>query len=124
MAKKIFINPDEVKRASNALKDFHIEHVLTEYKFRNTKVVRQALLIVKNKDKDEALAAINMAEISVLRVKNCRRFETMALLHTYYQPKFECKCRCCGKTFMSAHKEAVWCSEKCKSDFRKAKKCL
>lgn len=124
MAKKIFIKQSEVTRASHALKDFHIEHVLVEYKFHNTNKVRQSLIVVKNKDKDEALTVITTAEISVLRVKNCRRFETMAASHTHYQPKFECKCRCCGKTFMSAHKEAVWCSEKCKSDFRKAKKCL
>lgn len=124
MAKKIFIRPSEVTRASHALKDFHIEHVLVQYKDKKNNNIRQSLVVVKNKDKDEALTVITTAEIFVLRVKNCRRFETMALLHTYYQPKFECKCRCCGKTFMSAHKEAVWCSKTCRSNFRKAKKCL
>lgn len=124
MAKKIFIRPSEVTRASNALKDFHIEHVLVQYKDKKNNNIRQSLIVVKNKDKDEALVAIDTAKILILRMKSCRRFEMMAALHTHYQPEFECKCRCCGKTFKSAHKEAVWCSSGCRSSFRKAKKCL
>ena len=123
MAKKIVLSSTEVTRASNALKDFHIEHVLVSYP-EHQKENRPAtsFIVVLNKDLNLAKEAIAKAKLSILKIKNSRHYETLALKHQHYQPKFTCKCRYCGKEFTSAVKEAVWCSPKCKQDFRNAKK--
>lgn len=123
MAKKIVLSGTEVTRASNALKDFHVEHVLVSYP-EHQKENRPATLfiVVLNKDLNLAKEAIAEAKLSILKIKNSRHYETLALKHQHYQPTFTCKCRHCGKEFTSAVKEAVWCSKKCKQDFRNAKK--
>ena len=123
MAKKIVLSSTEVTRASNALKDFHVEHVLVSYP-EHQKENRPATLfiVVLNKDLNLAKEAIAEAKLSILKIKNSRHYETLALKHQHYQPTFTCKCRHCGKEFTSAVKEAVWCSKKCKQDFRNAKK--
>ena len=123
MAKKIVLSGTEVTRASNALKDFHVEHVLVSYP-EHQKENRPATLfiVVLNKDLNLAKEAIAEAKLSILKIKNSRHYETLALKHQHYQPTFTYKCRHCGKEFTSAVKEAVWCSKKCKQDFRNAKK--
>jgi len=123
MAKKIVLSSTEVTRASNALKDFHVEHVLVSYP-EHQKENRPATLfiVVLNKDLNLAKEAIAEAKLSILKIKNSRHYEKLALKHQHYQPKFTCKCRHCAKEFTSAVKEAVWCSPKCKQDFRNAKK--
>lgn len=123
MAKKIVLSGTEVTRASNALKDFHVEHVLVSYP-EHQKENRPAtsFIVVLNKDLNLAKEAITEAKLSIFKIKNSRHYETLALKHQHYQPTFTCKCRHCGKTFTSHVKEAVWCSPKCKQDFRNAKK--
>ena len=102
---------------SNGLKDLHIEHV--HIKDRNE-------IIVKNKELDNVKALLNSGKTDAVlkKVKNARRFETIALKHIdgYYEPTFTCVCRGCGKNFTSHVKEAVWCSAKCHSDYRKTHK--
>ena len=116
MAKKInFIATSEVVRASNALKDMHIEHVMVEYPKKVYLVIRNRLLA----DANATFAAIG---VTPTHVKTQRHFESVALQHTYYQPQFDCKCRRCGKTFKSVVKEAVWCSKECKKAFRDEKR--
>ena len=116
MAKKIiFSTSEEVKRASNALKDFHIEHVLVNYPDK-------MFIVVMNKDLAEAKASLELTNISIRKVHGARRFEMYALQHTYHQPKFECVCRECGKKFMHVVKYAAWCSSDCKKKFRNARR--
>ena len=123
MAKKIVLSGTEVTRASNALKDFHVEHVLVSYP-EHQKENRPAtsFIVVLNKDLNLAKEAIAEAKLSILKIKNSRHYETLALKHQHHQPKFTCKCRQCKQDFTSTVKEAVWCSKKCKQDFRNAKK--
>lgn len=122
MAKKInFIAASEVVRASNALKDMHIEHVMVEYPKRedqNSKVY----LVVRNRLLADANATFAAIGVTPTRVKTQRHYESVAMQHTYYQPQFDCKCRHCGKTFKSVVKEAVWCSKECKKAFRDEKR--
>lgn len=128
MAKKIVLSSTEVTRASNALKDFHCEHIVVNYP-ENKKENKPAksFIVVLNKDFKDAKTAIKEASINILKTKNARHFERLALSQmekdekAYFVPKFQCKCRHCGKTFTSNHKEAAWCSDKCKKDFRNAK---
>lgn len=113
MAKKIVTKNSQ--KASASLKKRKIEHVLVQHK-------DDAFVVVLNKDVCDAIAVIKVDNQDVLRVKNVRHYEMIALRHTHYQPQFECKCRQCGKTFMHPIKEAAWCSKKCKQAFRKTKK--
>lgn len=125
MAKKIIVN--EVSRASNALKDFQIEHVVATYPAHKDKPAH-SFIVVLNKSFEDAKIAINEAGVSIIKTKNARHFERLALSQmesnekAYFVPKFQCKCRHCGKTFTSNHKDAAWCSDKCHKDFRNAKK--
>jgi hypothetical protein len=122
MAKKInFIATSEVVRASNALKDMHIEHVMVEYPKHENKDAK-VYLIVRNRLLADAIATFTAIGVTPTRVKTQRHFESVALHHTYYQPQFDCKCRHCGKTFKSVVKEAVWCSKECKKAFRDEKR--
>lgn len=122
MAKKInFIAASEVARASNALKDMHIEHVMVEYPKRKDKDGK-VYLVVRNRLLADAIAAFTAIGVTPTHVKTQRHFESTALRHTYYQPQFDCKCRYCGKTFKSVVKEAVWCSKECKKTFRNEKR--
>ena len=113
MAKKIKVA--YIKKASESLKQRKIEHVLVEYK-------NDAFLVVMNKYYHDAKAVILADGCSILKTKNVRHFEMIALSHEHYQPTFECTCRNCGKTFKHVVKEATWCSKKCKKEFRNKKK--
>ena len=116
MAKKInFKAADDAQRASNALKDMHIEHVLVEYKHDD---VVTKFVVVLNRYLSDAKKACEEAKIKGMCVKNWRHYETTALNHTHYQPQFDCKCRQCGKMFKSVVKEAVWCSKDCRHAHR------
>ena len=125
MAKRIIVN--EVSRASNALKDFQIEHVVATYPANKYKPAH-SFIVVLNKSFEDAKIVIKEAGVSIIKTKSYRHFERLALSqmeldkNAYFVPKFQCKCRHCGKTFTSNHKEAVWCSDKCRKDFRNAKK--
>ena len=78
MAKKInFTTVEEVKRASNALKDFHIEHVLVEYP-------NKQYIVVLNRLKNDALTAFEAAGLSPRRVNNQRHYERIASTHKHY----------------------------------------
>ena len=122
MAKKInFIAASEVVRASNALKDMHIEHVMVEYPKRENQSAK-VYLVVRNCLLADAKAAFKAIGVTPTRIKTQRHFESVALQHKYYQPQFDCKCRHCGKTFKSVVKEAVWCSKECKKAFRDEKR--
>lgn len=121
MAKKLIVS--EVKRASNALKDFQIEHVIvTRYKNFHGDKLAIRFIVIPNRNLEAAKACIKEAGISILKVKGVRHYKDLAICYDYYEPKFWCKCRHCGKQFSSHVKEAVWCSPKCKQEFRKAKK--
>lgn len=115
MAKRLIVLNS--KLCSNGLKDFHIEHIHIE---------KYNQIIVKNKDIDDVKALLNSGKTDahLKKVKNARRFESIALKHVdgYYEPTFTCTCRGCGKKFTSHVKEAVWCSAKCHSDYRKMHK--
>lgn len=121
MAKKIIFNTiEEVKRASNALKDYHVEHVLVEYPAKEDKPATM-FIAVMNKELANAFAIFKVADLRPKKTKGLRHYEMCALQHKHYQPKFECVCRGCGKNFMSVVKEARWCSHDCKKKFRNAK---
>ena len=123
MAKKIVLSSTEVTRASNALKDFLCEHIVVSYpEHKKDNRPATSFIVVLNKNFLVAKQAIAEAKLTVLKVRNSRHYESLALKHQHYQPKFTCKCRHCGKEFTSTVKEAVWCSKKCKQDFRNAKK--
>lgn len=113
MAKKIKVA--YIKKASESLKQRKIEHVLVQYK-------DDAFLVVMNKDYHDAKAVILADGCNILKTKNVRHYENIALFHNHYAPSFDCTCRNCGKTFKFPIKEAVWCSKSCKKDFRNKKK--
>lgn len=80
MAKKIELL--EISRAVGALKDFHIEHCAVKYP-------KNQFIVIKNKNLDDVLTAIEAAGLSVLRVKSMRHYENFCLNHFkgYYEPK-------------------------------------
>lgn len=122
MAKKIIFNTtEEVKRASNALKDYHVEHVLVEYPTKEGKPATM-FIAVMNKELANALAIFKVADLHTKKTRGLRHYEMYALQHKHYQPKFECICRECGKKFMHTVKEARWCSPDCKKKFRNARR--
>lgn len=129
MAKKInFKTIDEVNRASNALKDLHVEHVCVRYpkwikehgdmRTPKPEEIKNIYIVVRNKYLSDAKAAFKMAELVPCKIKGARHYETIALNHSHYQPQFDCKCRQCGKTFKSVVKEAAWCSKDCRHAHR------
>jgi hypothetical protein len=120
MAKKIIV--DEIKRASAALKDFHIEHLIVAYVKPDGS--RSASIVVLNKLFEDAKTAIQTADVKILKTRGARHYEKLATsessrISIQWKPEFECKCRHCGKTFKSPIKEQVWCSRKCKDAYRK-----
>lgn len=119
MAKKIKVA--HTTKASESLKKRKIEHVLVEYVDKDGHKV-DAFLVVMNKDVNSAKTALTEDELTILRIKNTRHYEDIALNHSHYQPTFDCVCRGCGKTFKHVDKNAKWCSKKCKSDYRRNKK--
>ena len=122
MAKKLnFTTEDEVKRASNALKDLKIEHVRVEYRHED-KGYLNTYIIVRNCMLDEVREALKIAKLTPKRIKNARHFENIAKNHDYFEPQFDCKCRQCGKTFKHRIKEAVWCSQDCRKAHREERR--
>lgn len=119
MAKKIKVA--QINGASESLKKRKIEHVLVEYVDKDGEV-NDAFLVVMNKHFHDAKTAILADGYSILKTKNVRHYEMIALSHEHYQPTFDCTCRNCGKTFESVVKEQVWCSAACKKEFRNKKK--
>ena len=124
MAKKInFQTIDEVKRAHSVLLDMHVEHVHVVYPANPEKDKPETqYIVVLNRLKNDAIVAFEAAGLSPKRMSNKRHYANVAEHHSYYQPKFDCKCRHCGKTFKSTVKEAVWCSKECHKQFRLEKK--
>lgn len=114
MAKKIKV--ELPKKASESLRKRKIEHVFVNYNEDD------AFVIVLNKDVHDAVAVIKADGNSVEKVKSVRHYESYAVKHEYYSPKFDCTCRHCGKTFKAHVKEAVWCSPECKKAFRNEKR--
>lgn len=116
MAKKITFKKEvDVSQIVDILRSEKIEHVRVKYP-------NVEYIVVKNCYKD--LVRTKCGDNNILRIKNVRHYEEVCLNHIndYFKPKFKCTCRHCGKSFESSVKEAVWCSDKCKSEFRKAKK--
>ena len=120
MAKKIKVA--HIKKASESLKKRKIEHVLVQYPEKKNGKEGDAFLVIMNKDYHNAKAVILADGCSIIKTKNIRHFEMIALSHNHYQPTFDCTCRNCGKTFKSVVKEQVWCSAVCKKEFRNKKK--
>jgi len=118
MTKRIKV--DEIKRASAALKDFQIEHVIVSYSHEDG--TKDESIVVLNVLFEDAKAAIQAANVKILRTRGTRHYEKLTLKHTHWTPKFEHKCKYCGKTFTSPIKEQVWCSPKCKWAYRKEHK--
>ena len=118
MAKRIKV--DEIKRASAALKDFQIEHVIVSYSHEDG--TKDESIVVLNMLFEDAKAAIQAANVKILKTRGIRNYEKLTLKHTHWMPKFEHKCKHCGKTFTSPIKEQVWCSRECKWAYRKEHK--
>lgn len=118
MAKRIKV--DEIKRASAALKDFQIEHIIVSYPRKDG--TTDDSIIVLNMLFEDAKAAIQAANVKILRTRSARHYEYLALNHKHWEPSFEHKCKHCGKTFKSPIKEQVWCSHACKWAYRKENK--
>jgi len=117
MAKKIIV--DEIKRASNALKDFQIDHIIASYaKADGTK---DESIIVLNRLYEDAKVAIQTANVKILKTRSARHYEKLSLNKhcTTWEPSFEHTCKHCGKKFTSSIKEQVWCSSACKWAYRK-----
>lgn len=109
MAKKIiFCTILDHNNACDVLRESKIDFV--DVRFPQDK----SYIVVRNAMKTKALSLLK----GIRRVKSIRHFENLAKMHKFYQPTFQCTCRNCKKTFNSHVKEAVWCSEKCKKDFR------
>jgi len=129
MAKKIIVNNPE--KASKILKQGNIEHVLVKYPGKKPNTKGDAFLVVKNKDKNTAVAVLTDFNktipkekwyrdcIHIHHTKSVRHYEKTALMFdtSSFVPVFECTCRNCGKTFKHPVKEAVWCSTGCRKEF-------
>lgn len=116
MAKRIKV--DEIKRASNALKDFQIAHIVVSYKHEN--YINESIVVL-NKLYEDAKTAIQAADVKILKTRNARHYEKLSLNKhcTAWEPSFEHTCKHCGKKFTSSIKEQVWCSSACKWAYRK-----
>ncbi|MBO7736169.1 MAG: hypothetical protein J6S67_26595, partial [Methanobrevibacter sp.] len=111
----------QINGASESLKKCKIEHVLVKYVEKDGEV-NDAFLVVMNKHFHDAKTAILADGYSILKTKNVRHYEKIALSHEHYQPTFDCVCRGCSKTFKHVDPNAKWCSKECKAAWRKAKK--
>lgn len=111
MAKRIKV--DEIKRASAALKDFQIEHIVVSYPRKEDETPDESIVVL-NMLFEDAKTAIQAADVKILRTRGARHYEKLTLKHTHWAPKFEHKCKHCGKAFTSPIKEQVWCSHVCK----------
>ena len=121
MAKRIIFNTvEEVKRASAALKDYHVEHIFVNHPAKDD-IPEKAFIVVMNKNLFDAQAAIQMINLSY-KIHGARHYKMKALTHKHYKPTFECICRGCGKKFQHPEKYAKWCSKECKKDFRNKKR--
>ncbi len=120
MAKKITLSNEEAhNKACAMLRTNEIDFVDVRYPKRG-KEPTKFFIVVRNVMKTKVLSLLK----NVKSVKSVRHYESLAIRFNYYEPTFDCKCRYCGKTFTSNVKEAVWCSEKCKKDFRNKKKAV
>lgn len=122
MAKKITFKKEvDVSQMVDILRSEKIEHVRVTYP-EDSRGRKHDYIVVKNCYKD--LARAKCGDNNILRIKNARHYENICLNHIddYFEPKFTCTCRHCGKSFKSKVKEAVWCSDKCRNEFRKTKK--
>lgn len=119
MAKRIKV--DEIKRASAALKDFQIEHIVVSYPRKEDETPDESIVVL-NMLFEDAKAAIQAADVKILSTRGARHYEALTLKHTHWMPKFEHKCKHCGKIFTSPIKEQVWCSRECKWAYRKEHK--
>lgn len=121
MAKKInFKAGVNVSQIVNILKKEKIEHVRVTYPESDTHPKRDYIVV-----KNVYLVAVHKAcKAEISRIKNARHYENICILHAenYFEPKFECTCRNCGKKFTHRVKEAVWCSDNCYKEFRLKKK--
>lgn len=89
MAKKInFKTIQEVDRASNALRDFHIEHVLVKYplhpKGGDTDKTNH-YIVVLNRLLSDAKIAFETANLTPSRIKNQRHYERVAAAHKHFK---------------------------------------
>lgn len=116
MAKKIKVA--QINEASESLKKRKIEHVLVKHVNKDGEV-NDAFLVVMNKYYHNAKAVILANEYSILKVKNVRHYESIALSNGHYRPVFDCTCRGCSKTFQHADPNAKWCSKECHNAWRK-----
>lgn len=121
MAKKIKVA--QINGASESLKKRKIEHVLVKYVEKDGNV-NDAFLVVMNKHYHDARTAILTDGYSILKTKNVRHYENIALSHQHYQPTFDCTCRGCGKTFKHVDPNAKWCSKECNNAWRKQRKAV
>lgn len=119
MAKKIKVA--QINGASESLRKRKIEHVLVKHVDKKDGEVNDAFLAVMNKYYYDAKTAILADGYSILKTKNVRHYENIALSHEHYQPTFDCTCRGCGKTFKHVDQNAKWCSKECHSAWRKRK---
>lgn len=121
MAKKIKVA--HIKKASESLKKHKIEHVLVKY-VKKDESEDDAFLVVMNKYYHDAKTAILADRYSILKTKNVRHYENIALSHEHYQPTFDCTCRGCGKTFKHVDSNVKWCSKECHNAWRKQRKAV
>lgn len=123
MAKKInFKKAVEVSKMCEILKENNIEHVRVIYPKKDENHPGKDYIVVQNKLIDVVRA--KCGDNNILHIKNVRHYEQICFNHAehYFEPKFKCKCRHCGKEFTHKVKEAAWCSDKCRKEFRLAKK--
>ena len=120
MAKRIKV--DEIKRASNALKDFQIDHIVVSYVKADG--AKDESIVVLNRLYEDAKTAIQAADVKILKTRGARHYEKLSLNKhcTAWKPSFKHTCKHCGKTFESPIKEQVWCSHACKWAYRKEQK--
>ena len=119
MAKKIKVA--HIEKASESLKQRKIEHVLVEYVDNDGNKVDAFLVVMNKQHFHNAKTAILADGCTILKTKNIRHYENIALYHEHYQPTFDCVCRGCGKTFKHVDPNAKWCSKECHNMWRKHK---
>ena len=74
MAKRIKV--DEIKRASAALKDFQIEHVIVSYSHEDG--TKDESIVVLNMLFEDAKAAIQAANVKILKTRGIRNYEKLS----------------------------------------------
>lgn len=96
MAKKInFLTVDETKRASAALRDFHIEHVVVQYpkwvyehgdaRTPKQDEITSYYLVVLNRLLNDAKAAFDEAKLTPRKIRNVRHYENICKNHNHFK---------------------------------------